>query len=224
MDFGIAKTANLSLTRTGMAMGTPYYMAPEQVSGRPATPLVDIYAWGMLLFELLTGLRGVTGGTMESVFYQILNQPLDEAAMEKAGVPRGNPRAGDEGHGQGPARASAEFRGGGRGLAGFSERSGRGPRAEPREAAPATPAPRPVRVPESPAPPIIRLSIVVYGMVTVVALLAVGTWFWMGRPKFANEPRVRPGLGHRGVPQSDGAGHDLYSGGNLPGRSRTSTR
>src|SRR5579863_1289016 len=87
MDFGIAKTANLSLTRTGMAMGTPYYMAPEQVAGRPATPLVDIYAYGMLLFELLTGVRGITAGTMESVFYQILNQPLDEALMTGAGVP-----------------------------------------------------------------------------------------------------------------------------------------
>src|ERR1700680_4467242 len=51
MDFGIAKTADLSLTRTGMAMGTPYYMAPEQVSGRPADTLVDVYAFGMLLFE-----------------------------------------------------------------------------------------------------------------------------------------------------------------------------
>ena len=87
MDFGIAKTADLSLTRTGMAMGTPYYMAPEQVAGRPAAPVVDIYAWGMLVFELLTGVRGITGGTMESVFYQILNQPLDESIMEKAGVP-----------------------------------------------------------------------------------------------------------------------------------------
>ncbi|HEX5432563.1 MAG TPA: serine/threonine-protein kinase, partial [Bryobacteraceae bacterium] len=87
MDFGIAKTANLSLTRTGMAMGTPYYMAPEQVMGHPATPLVDVYAYGMLLFELLTGARGITGDTMESVFYQIMNVPLDAAAMENAGAP-----------------------------------------------------------------------------------------------------------------------------------------
>src|SRR5258707_9637915 len=50
MDFGIAKTADLSLTKTGMAMGTPYYMAPEQVQGRPTTPLVDIYAYGLLVY------------------------------------------------------------------------------------------------------------------------------------------------------------------------------
>jgi formylglycine-generating enzyme required for sulfatase activity/tRNA A-37 threonylcarbamoyl transferase component Bud32 len=88
MDFGIAKTADLSLTRTGMAMGTPYYMAPEQISGGTASHLVDIYAYGLLLYELLTGLRGVRGETMEQVFFQILNQTVDVAAMENAGVPQ----------------------------------------------------------------------------------------------------------------------------------------
>jgi len=87
MDFGIAKTANLSLTRTGMAMGTPYYMAPEQVAGRATTPLIDIYAFGMLFYELLTGVRGIQGDTMEQLFYQIMNQPLDAAALEYAGAP-----------------------------------------------------------------------------------------------------------------------------------------
>ena len=87
MDFGIAKTADLSLTRTGMAMGTPYYMAPEQVAGRATTPLIDIYAFGMLFYELLTGVRGIQGDTMEQLFYQIMNQPLDPAALENAGAP-----------------------------------------------------------------------------------------------------------------------------------------
>ena len=87
MDFGIAKTANLSLTKTGMAMGTPYYMSPEQVAGKATTPSVDIYAFGMLFFELLTGVRGITGETMEQVFFQILHTPLDVTKMENAGVP-----------------------------------------------------------------------------------------------------------------------------------------
>jgi len=87
MDFGIAKTADLSLTRTGMAMGTPYYMSPEQISGNQTSHLVDIYAFGLLLYELLTGVRGVRGETMEQVFFQILNQTVDVAAMENAGVP-----------------------------------------------------------------------------------------------------------------------------------------
>ena len=87
MDFGIAKTADLSLTRTGMTMGTPYYMAPEQVAGKPVTSLVDIYAFGMLFFELLTCQRAVNGDTIEAVLYQILNVPLDPAPMVEAGVP-----------------------------------------------------------------------------------------------------------------------------------------
>src|ERR1700722_8180272 len=52
MDFGIAKTAGLTMTRVGFVMGTPYYMAPEQVTGKEITPLVDVYAFGILLYEL----------------------------------------------------------------------------------------------------------------------------------------------------------------------------
>jgi len=62
-------------------------MAPEQVAGRETTPLVDVYAFGMLFYELLTGERGITGKTMEQVFFQILNQPLDVTKMENSGVP-----------------------------------------------------------------------------------------------------------------------------------------
>lgn len=89
MDFGIAKTAELSLTRTGMAMGTPFYMAPEQVRGLPITVQVDIYAWGLLVYELLTGVRSINAETMEAVFYHILNVPVDQAMMENAGAPPG---------------------------------------------------------------------------------------------------------------------------------------
>src|ERR1035438_3271928 len=46
MDFGIAKTEDLSMTRAGYVLGTPYYMAPEQVKGEKITELVDVYAFG----------------------------------------------------------------------------------------------------------------------------------------------------------------------------------
>ncbi|MGA3203228.1 MAG: bifunctional serine/threonine-protein kinase/formylglycine-generating enzyme family protein [Bryobacteraceae bacterium] len=87
MDFGIAKTADLSLTKTGMTMGTPYYMAPEQISGKPVMAQVDIYAFGLVFYELLTGARGVNGDAIEAVMYQILNLPLDPAPMVNAGIP-----------------------------------------------------------------------------------------------------------------------------------------
>lgn len=89
MDFGIAKTSNMSLTRTGTAVGTPFYMAPEQIAGRPVTSQVDIYAYGVMLYELLTGDRPVKGDTIEAIFFAILNQPLDAAALDRAGVPPG---------------------------------------------------------------------------------------------------------------------------------------
>jgi hypothetical protein len=195
MDFGIAKTADLSLTRTGMAMGTPYYMAPEQVAGRPTTTQVDVYAFGMLLFELLTGARGITGETMETVFYQILNVPLDVATMERAGVP---PvirdlvmlcTAKDSAHRpQGfPAiidtlRATLSAAEGGQTRA--------VPVGMPTQAVPgviqatAEVAARPVpRREVSPSGPMWRLSFITYGLVILVTLIAIGAWWWLRPPE-----------------------------------------
>jgi len=50
MDFGIAKTEGLQMTRTGYVLGTPYYMAPEQVTGQGITEQVVVYAFGLLLY------------------------------------------------------------------------------------------------------------------------------------------------------------------------------
>ncbi len=87
IDFGIAKEEGLSMTQTGFVLGTPFYMAPEQVRGQAVTERVDIYAFGVLLYELLTGVRPVTGEKIEQIFYQILNEPLDPAPLRVAGVP-----------------------------------------------------------------------------------------------------------------------------------------
>ena len=86
MDFGIAKSEGLSLTKTGFAIGTPYYMAPEQVRGEKASEQGDIYAFGILLFELLTGQKPFEGDTIERLFYAILNEPLNPERMQQAGV------------------------------------------------------------------------------------------------------------------------------------------
>ena len=87
MDFGIAKTQGLSMTRTGYVMGTPYYMAPEQVLGKNIGLAVDIYAFGVLFFEILTGVRPVTGDSVERIFYSILHEPLDLAPL-RGSVPQ----------------------------------------------------------------------------------------------------------------------------------------
>jgi serine/threonine protein kinase len=77
MDFGIAKSEGMALTRAGFTLGTPYYMAPEQVLGQPLTPQADVYAYGILLFELLTGAKPIVGDTVERIFNHILYEPLD---------------------------------------------------------------------------------------------------------------------------------------------------
>ena len=87
MDFGIVKTGDVTLTQAGYALGTPHYVAPELIMGQPVTPLVDVYSFGVLLFELLTGKRAIQADTVERIFYQILHEEISSAPLEAAGVP-----------------------------------------------------------------------------------------------------------------------------------------
>jgi serine/threonine-protein kinase len=87
MDFGIAKSEGLQLTRAGFTLGTPYYMAPEQVLGQQVTSQVDVYSFGVLMFELLTGVKPITGDTVERIFNQILYEPLDLEPLRRTGAP-----------------------------------------------------------------------------------------------------------------------------------------
>ena len=87
MDFGIAKAENVQLTRAGFTLGTPYYMAPEQVLGRPLTPQADVYAYGLLLYELITETKAMKGDSVEQIFERILYQPVDLEPLNIPGVP-----------------------------------------------------------------------------------------------------------------------------------------
>jgi serine/threonine-protein kinase len=88
MDFGISKAVGFSLTKAGNTMGTPFYMSPEQVMGVNITPLVDIYSYGIVLYELFTGERLVTGDSMERLFYVILHENPDTTKLAAAGLPQ----------------------------------------------------------------------------------------------------------------------------------------
>jgi eukaryotic-like serine/threonine-protein kinase len=87
MDFGIAKLEGLSRTQAGYVLGTPYYMAPEQIRGGEVTPLVDVYAFGILLFELFAGVKPVRAEDIAQVFHFILNEPIDLAPLRQAETP-----------------------------------------------------------------------------------------------------------------------------------------
>jgi serine/threonine-protein kinase len=87
MDFGIAKSEGMQLTRAGFTLGTPYYMAPEQVLGKTLTPQADVYAFGILLFELIAGIKPIQGESVEKIFHQILYEPLNMEPVARLGVP-----------------------------------------------------------------------------------------------------------------------------------------
>jgi serine/threonine protein kinase len=76
-DFGIARVADqVGLTATGQVMGTVQYLAPEQATGKPATPSTDIYSLGIVAYEALAGKRPFTGESqMEIAMAQINKTP-----------------------------------------------------------------------------------------------------------------------------------------------------
>ena len=73
-DFGSARVADTAATRSGVMLGTPAYMAPEQLAGADATPQCDLYALGVLLFELLVGRRPFESDSMGDLLARIAHQ------------------------------------------------------------------------------------------------------------------------------------------------------
>jgi tetratricopeptide (TPR) repeat protein len=76
-DFGIAKTLEserTSVTRTGAVLGTPMYMSPEQVEGKPVDHRSDLYTYGLIFYEMLTGILPFTGDTTFQLMYQRVHQ------------------------------------------------------------------------------------------------------------------------------------------------------
>jgi serine/threonine-protein kinase len=88
MDFGLAKERRLDaelqkLTATGIILGTPEFMSPEQLRGRPLDPRSDVYSLALLTYEMLTGTLPFTGRTQQEMMIARLKSepvPLHEAA------------------------------------------------------------------------------------------------------------------------------------------------
>ena len=88
IDFGIAQAADSTrLTMTGMFMGTPGFLAPEVIEGRPSGPAADIHSFGATMAYAATGRPPFGSGTFEAIFYRIVHGQPDLTGMPAPLVP-----------------------------------------------------------------------------------------------------------------------------------------
>lgn len=88
MDFGLAKLGSVSdLTKVGSTLGTTAYMSPEQIRGDEVDNRTDIWSFGVVLFELLTGVRPFKGDYDAAIIYEILNEEYLDLKQIQPDVP-----------------------------------------------------------------------------------------------------------------------------------------
>jgi len=87
-DFGIARITDSSKTKTGMVLGTPSYMSPEQLAGKKVTGQSDIFSLGVMLFQMVTGKLPFSGDSMASLMYKIANEAHPPPESINPDVPR----------------------------------------------------------------------------------------------------------------------------------------
>jgi serine/threonine-protein kinase len=86
-DFGLARLADAERTRTGLVLGSPAYMAPEQLAGDPATPASDLYALGVVLFQLLVGRLPHDEASLGELLRQVATAPAPDLRSLRPGLP-----------------------------------------------------------------------------------------------------------------------------------------
>ena len=73
MDYGIARIDSSSMTKTGIAMGTPNYISPEQLQGQATDQRADLFSLGVVIYEMLLGKRPFKGENITSLIYSVLH-------------------------------------------------------------------------------------------------------------------------------------------------------
>jgi eukaryotic-like serine/threonine-protein kinase len=87
MDFGIARVDSNSMTKTGIAMGTPNYISPEQLKGLAMDRRADLFSLGVVMYEMLLGRRPFKGENITSLMYAIMNKEPEKPSTVNPQVP-----------------------------------------------------------------------------------------------------------------------------------------
>ena len=88
-DFGIARVSSSTKTRTGIILGTPSYMSPEQITGQQLDTRSDIFSLGIVLYELITGERPFLGDNPTTIMYKIVHSDPLEPTTVNLTLPKG---------------------------------------------------------------------------------------------------------------------------------------
>jgi eukaryotic-like serine/threonine-protein kinase len=86
-DFGIARITDSSKTKTGIVLGTPSFMSPEQIAGKKVDGRSDLYSLGVMLYQMLAGTLPFRGDSMAELMYKIANEEAPDIARVKPGLP-----------------------------------------------------------------------------------------------------------------------------------------
>ncbi|HZY16058.1 MAG TPA: serine/threonine-protein kinase [Ramlibacter sp.] len=86
-DFGIARITDSSKTKTGLVLGTPSFMSPEQIAGRKVDGRSDLYSLGVMLYQMLTGVLPFRGDSMAELMYKIANQEAPDLLAARPALP-----------------------------------------------------------------------------------------------------------------------------------------
>ena len=87
-DFGIARITDSSKTKTGMVLGTPSYMSPEQLAGKKVDGHSDLFSLGVMMFQLITGRLPFQGDSIATLMYKIANEAHPKPESIRPGLPR----------------------------------------------------------------------------------------------------------------------------------------
>jgi eukaryotic-like serine/threonine-protein kinase len=185
-DFGIARVAGSHVTRTGAFLGTPAYMAPEQLRGRALDGRSDIFALGVTLYEALTGVPPFQGEDLAAVLYQVVHGTPVPLSERNPAVPRSLEAVTERALAKDPQARPATARAFGEALThAMTAPADPGPKARSRGAESASPSRRPR----------IRAALVAVACLTVAGVGGGAVW--------ARWPPERPVVAARPSPPAE---------------------